>query len=169
MQIPIQNIECIKQKTYNQIPFKYEEITKESSKLDKNTEFNIKENKDGSLAVNVDPKLPFYLELKEIKRECSISDWNGYGALPIPQESILYIEQFVKKLPYHYPIPETSPLPNERMGLEWDKNNNSLLLSIDKKGMLYWTALMGNTEKMGKFNFAKNEIADELLKTILEF
>jgi len=111
-------------------------------------------------------------ELEEVKKECSVPKWNGYEALPIPKKSFYYVKAFLK-LFYQFfkDSPELSPLPNGRMGLEWNKDDSSLLLSINKKGILYWTALMGEegeekVKMQGRIDF---ESFKSLIKILKEF
>jgi hypothetical protein len=66
-------------------------------------------------------------------------------------------------------LPELSPFPNGRMGLEWMNKDNDLLLSIDKNGKLYYTALLKNEEIKDSYSFIKNGISDKLLKLIEKF
>jgi hypothetical protein len=108
------------------------------------------------------------LELDDIKKECSESDWDGYGALPISKKAINYVGQFILLLP-NLTLPELSPMPNGRMGLEWTNKDNDLLLSINKKGRLYYTYLSKDEEEMKSYSFVKNGISDELLKLIEKF
>lgn len=126
-------------------------------------------------------------EIEEIRVDCSVKDWDGYDGYPISPKAIDYILEFISKLSdEELRLAEPSPFPNERMGIEWDlmdgkvfsfqfvladhvQKRDILVVSIDKKGNLYYTAIIENKTIAAEYNFAKEGIKQELMDLIKLF
>jgi hypothetical protein len=78
----------------------------------------------------------FHLDLEEVKKSCSMENWDGYGALPLNKTSVFLAERFIKSRPSDLPYPELCPEPDGDLGMDWTINQHQLALSIDEKGLL---------------------------------
>lgn len=88
------------------------------------------------------------IELKEIYRQCSEPDWNGYGASPISQETFDEAIRFLNALPSWLPAPEIVPEPDGDIGFEWNCGKNRMLVaSVDGTNRITYAGLLGKGNK----------------------
>lgn len=109
-------------------------------------------------------------ELHEVFNECSIEDWDGYGALPIQEQAVLEAERFIAVMPAFMPDPEIVPEPSGDIGFEWSFGENRILaVSFAGRNTIAYAAILGSSErtKCGteKFN---NSIPQEIFRGIEE-
>jgi hypothetical protein len=57
--------------------------------------------------------------LKALAMECSESDWDGYGSLPVNLASLERAEFFLRSLPDDLPLPELSVEPDGDISFDW--------------------------------------------------
>jgi hypothetical protein len=95
----------------------------------------------------------FRLDLAEVKNSCSIANWDGYGALPLNKNSVLWAECFIHSFmgSYHpdLPFPELCPEPDGDLGMDWTINQHQLALSIDEKGLLSYAYIHPHNGRHG--------------------
>ena len=109
-------------------------------------------------------------DLRETFRECSIEDWDGYGALPIQEQVVLEAERFIAVMPAFMPDPEIVPEPSGDIGFEWSFGENRILaVSFAGRNIITYAAILGSSErtKCGKEKF-NNSIPQVILKGIEE-
>jgi len=86
--------------------------------------------------------------LKETYQECSEEGWDGYGALPITQETYDEAVRFLSALPSWLPAPEIVPEPDGDIGFEWSFGNNRVLAaSVDGTNRITYAGLLGTGNK----------------------
>jgi len=86
--------------------------------------------------------------LSEIYQECSEDNWDGYGALPITQETYDEAVRFLNALPSWLPIPEIIPEPDGDIGFEWNFGKNRLLaVNVDGTNRITYAGLLGTGNK----------------------
>ncbi len=86
--------------------------------------------------------------LSEIYQECSEDNWDGYGALPITQETYDEAVRFLNALPSWLPIPEIVPEPDGDIGFEWNFGKNHMLAaSVDGTNRITYAGLLGTGNK----------------------
>ena len=110
-------------------------------------------------------------DLRETFRECSIEDWDGYGALPIQEQAVLEAERFIAVMPAFMPDPEIAPEPSGDIGLQWSFGENRILaVSFAGRNIITYAAILGSSErtKCGKEKF-NNSNPQVILKGIEEF
>lgn len=84
--------------------------------------------------------------LEAVYRECSQENWDGYGALPINEETYYEAERVIKKLPLStsIPMPEISADPNGGITLEWYRGNRLLFaVSVYGKNEIVYAGIFG--------------------------
>lgn len=109
-------------------------------------------------------------DLRETFGECSIEDWDGYGALPIQEQAVLEAERFIGVMPAFMPDPEIAPEPSGDIGLQWSFGENRILtVSFEGRDIITYAAILGSSErtKCGKEKF-NNSIPQVILKGIEE-
>ena len=78
-------------------------------------------------------------ELEELRRDYSVPDWDGYGALPLNETSARLAEEFIKhamELFPELPLPSLCPHPSGDLGIDWVRNSHQLVGSIGEDGVL---------------------------------
>jgi len=86
--------------------------------------------------------------LKETYKECSVDGWDGYGALPITQETYDEAVRFLNAMPSWLPMPEIVPEPNGDIGFEWNfGKNRTLVASVDGTNRITYASLLGTGNK----------------------
>jgi hypothetical protein len=57
--------------------------------------------------------------LRSLAIECSLPDWDGYGAEPVSGDALERAEVFLRSLPDDLPLPELSVEPDGAVSLDW--------------------------------------------------
>lgn len=82
--------------------------------------------------------------LKEIFKECSEANWDGYNAIPISYSTYLEAEKVIRSLPLSLPIPEIVPEPTGRIGLEWRSRNQFIfVISVGSNNIITYAGIFG--------------------------
>ena len=102
--------------------------------------------------------------LTEISDECSVKNWDGYGAEPVSIRSLENSANFAKTLPTQFPVPDISADPDGEVSFEWHITPRQVFsVSIGDYNQLNYAGLFGKNKTHGVEYFR-----DELPKTILE-
>ena len=107
-------------------------------------------------------------ELKEILKECSENDWDGYGANPIDLESVKWVSKFIGLLPDYISYPELSPEPTGELTMVWNKNGFHMIVGINSQGILTYggTSSSGRIYGDSKFNDESLSIPNGLIEIL---
>ena len=109
-------------------------------------------------------------ELREIFSECSIENWDGYGALPIQEQAVLEAERFIAVMPAFMSDLEVVPEPGGDIGFQWSFGENRILtVSFAGTNIITYAAILGSSErtKCGKEKF-NDSIPQEISQGIEE-
>ena len=106
-------------------------------------------------------------EIKSLFAECLETDWDGYGAGPLSQQSAALAMTFIESMPDTLIMPELSASPDGGVTLEWVADGNILSVAIYKDVMIY-AQLIGGSKQYGEINFSR-EIPDAILIPLLKF
>ena len=109
-------------------------------------------------------------ELREIFSECSIENWDGYGALPIQEQAVLEAERFIAVMPAFMSDLEIVPEPGGDIGFQWSFGENRILtVSFAGTNIITYAAILGSSErtKCGKEKF-NDSIPQEISQGIEE-
>jgi len=75
---------------------------------------------------------------------------------------------FIKALPLGFPLPDVSAEPDGHLAFDWFKHPRwTISVSISPESILYYAALLGNSDPRGSEPFL-GEISDRLLNLIKE-
>lgn len=102
-------------------------------------------------------------ELADIQQECSVPDWNGYGAKPIDRSSIQHVCKFLGMLPEGISYPELCAEPNGDLAMVWQKHGYHIAVGIDGDGRIAW----GGTGPGGRI-FGDAKFSNDMPKVILD-
>lgn len=113
-------------------------------------------------------KRPAINELVATWEECKVSNWDGYGALPVEPETFNNAYAFIQALPLGFPLPSIGAEPDGQLELEWYRDPHwTISVSISPERILYYAALLGNSDPRGSEPFF-GEIPKRLLQLIQE-
>lgn len=89
-------------------------------------------------------------ELRQLSIDCSVADWDGYGARPIDDRSVYMASRFIAELPLFTPLPEIGVDPDGEVSLDWHvRARHSLSISIGADGSIAYAALFGSSRMRG--------------------
>lgn len=113
-------------------------------------------------------KQPAIDELVTTWAECAPPNWDGYDALPVKEETLNYAYAVIQALPLGFPLPSVGAEPDGHLTLEWYRDRHwTISVSISPEGVLYYAALLGNSDPRGSEPFL-GEIPKRLLSLIQE-
>jgi len=113
-------------------------------------------------------KQPVIDQLLGIWEECKTPNWDAYDAYPVQQETLNSAYAFIKALPLGFPLPDVSAEPDGHLAFDWFKHPRwTISVSISPESILYYAALLGNSDPRGSEPFL-GEISDRLLNLIKE-
>ncbi|NJO85820.1 MAG: hypothetical protein HC818_03630 [Synechococcaceae cyanobacterium RM1_1_27] len=113
-------------------------------------------------------KQPAIEELVTTWNECKTPNWDGYSAFPVKVETLNYAYAVIQSLPLGFPLPSVGAEPDGHLTLDWYRNPHwTISVSVSPEGVLYYAALLGNSDPRGSEPFL-GEIPKRLLSLIQE-
>lgn len=109
-------------------------------------------------------KQGLFQDLFEVYRECSVKNWDGYGAKAV--DATLYGEafRFLEVLPSTINKPEISTDPDGEIAFEWYGSNKRVFsVSVGHAGELTYAGIFGSRKTKGT-----ELLGDEIPEIILE-
>ncbi len=107
-----------------------------------------------------------YRQLYQVLEDCSVSDWDAYGAEPVLLESYENAKRFARALPFSFPSPEVSAETDGEITFEWYSNPTRVIsVSIGPNYELHYAALFGASRAYGTEVF-HDEIPEVILSHI---
>ena len=89
-------------------------------------------------------------DLGGVWEECRVPGWDGYGALPVEQDTLRNVYLFLESLPLGTPVPTVGAEADGAMTLEWQQSRRrTLSVSIHADGALHYAALLGPARVCG--------------------
>jgi len=108
-------------------------------------------------------KQPAYNEIGEVYNKCCIPNWDAHGAEPVQPDTLQNAYDFIKALPFGYPLPSVGAEPDGHLTLEWYFATNWLLsVSVSPDGALYYAALFAGEDPRGTCRF-DGEVPETIL------
>jgi hypothetical protein len=113
-------------------------------------------------------KQPVIDELAETWAECRVPNWDGYDAYPVKASTLNYTYAVIQALPLGFPLPSVGAEPDGHLTLEWYRHRHwTISVSVSPEGVLYYAALLGNSDPRGSELFLE-KIPKRLLSLIQE-
>jgi hypothetical protein len=101
--------------------------------------------------------------INEAAEEASEPGWDGYGALPVNDDSRRLAYKFMKIIPESYPLPDVAVDPDGDVSFDWNnESKESFAVSVSGEGMLSFAGLF----RRGKVH-GSEEFSGEIPKPIL--
>ena len=89
-------------------------------------------------------------ELGAVWSECRESNWDGFEALPVSQDTLRNAYLFLEALPLGSPAPSVGAEPDGHLTLEWHRfARRTLSVSLSPDGDLHFAALFGPNRVYG--------------------
>jgi len=107
-------------------------------------------------------------ELGSVWNECSASDWDGYGAVAVTQDTLRNAYCVLESLPVGFPHPSIDAEPDGALTLEWYRSpRRTVSVSVDESSDLHYAALLGPNRQFGTEVFA-GEMPDRIMALVDE-
>jgi hypothetical protein len=101
-------------------------------------------------------------ELATVWNECRDANWDGFGAVPVTQDTLRNAYILLESLPLGFPAPSISAEPDGDLTLEWHRSaRRTLSVSVTADGDLHYAALLGASRVYGTEAFF-DEIPDAI-------
>jgi hypothetical protein len=85
-----------------------------------------------------------FIELDNVQNECSVENWDGYGALPINKTSANNTEELLNALPIGLTAPSIGAEPDGTITVGWyNSPQKALSISISPENDLHYAAIIG--------------------------
>ena len=105
-------------------------------------------------------------ELRIMVKQCSVENWDGYGAAPVTLETFRQAKKVLEALPLGTIAPTVGAEPDGHITLEWYKTpRRTLSVSISPQGELHYAALLGQKKRYGTEPFW-GEVPDVVMDII---
>ncbi len=89
-------------------------------------------------------------ELLKTFEECRESNWDGYGAQSVREETYHLAHQILAVLPLRTQVPSIGAEPDGQITVEWHRSpKRTLSVSISPEGNLYFAALLESDKTVG--------------------
>jgi hypothetical protein len=93
-------------------------------------------------------------ELASLYAECTRTNWDGYGALPLRSEVFQVAAGFAASIPFDVPMPEISASAQGDISFEWAQNSRRIIsVAVSDNGEIHFAALNGHRRTYGSFPF----------------
>lgn len=93
--------------------------------------------------------------LFEAWAECSTENWDGEGAIAVPEDRLRSAIALVDALPLTFPAPDACGDRDGDFCLDWYRSpRRTVSVSIGAGGVLHWAALIGDDDPRGTWRFS---------------
>jgi len=110
--------------------------------------------------------------VRDIQKECSFQDWDGYDAKPISSQTAQLMFRFIDNLPDNIFISEIVPEPDGNLAIEWNNGENVhfsvSLTSMEEHGIIIYAGYFGKHDKQYGENIYLDEIPASVKRILNE-
>lgn len=94
------------------------------------------------------------VSLREIYKECSANNWDGYGSAAITYNAYEEAAKVIKLLPSSIQMPEITAEPTGGIGLEWYRGKNRVfVISVSGKHIISYAGIFNGNKLHGSEYF----------------
>lgn len=105
--------------------------------------------------------------LDETYRECSKSNWDGYGAAPLSEAAYQEAKIFLNSFPLWLPLPEIVPEPTGDIGFEWNVGKNRIFVaSVNGTHVIAYAGILGKGNKTHGTEIFDGSTPEKLIQNI---
>lgn len=95
-----------------------------------------------------------YSGLEQVYAVCQEHGWDGYGALPVSEDTYRLTQKFIDALPLGLSAPAFGAEPDGQLTVEWYSSPRRILsISVSAEGELHYAALLGASKAYGSEPF----------------
>jgi hypothetical protein len=92
--------------------------------------------------------------LFEIYEECSIEDWDGYGAVPVTPETFAEAKRIIDLLPSSIQMPEMVGEPTGEIGFEWrGRPGRIFVMAVSGRHRITYAGIFDGNKTNGSEHF----------------
>ena len=89
-------------------------------------------------------------ELGSVWDECRVPNWDGYGAIPVSQDTLRNAYVLLESLPAGFPAPSIGAEADGALTFDWYRSpRRTVSVSINDTGELHYAALLGPSRQFG--------------------
>jgi hypothetical protein len=107
--------------------------------------------------------------IEQIAAECSVPNWDGYGAAAVSHAAIQNAQEFVDLLPANLHEPQVAPDPDGDVSLSWDFGTDRIFtVSVGAEATISYAGILGRgVHRHGQEPF-RGDVAKVLVESIRE-
>jgi len=106
-------------------------------------------------------------QIEKMAEECSIINWDGYGAYPIGPQAVKHAKEFIRAIPDTIELPDYSPSPDGSVSLEWIFDRKIMIsISVGYNNILAYAWLNNDEHGHGTIKF-DGKVPEEIINRIL--
>ena len=97
-----------------------------------------------------DRRQRMFSELRKVCSQAPVANWDGYGALPVNEQSAAYAAEMIRMMDAVPEIPQISVDPDGEVAFEWDYGPRKVFsVSVGRDGTLTYAGLFGFSKTHG--------------------
>jgi hypothetical protein len=109
-------------------------------------------------------------KLDIIAQECSVDDWDSYGASAINADALENAKDFIRTLPSELPLPEAGPEPDGSISFDWIHSRHRMFsVSVGMNDRLAFAWLDGTDKGHGVARFDGTSACDRIVSELKPF
>jgi len=110
-----------------------------------------------------------YAQIEELMRDCSVDNWDGYGARAVLRSAKENVQRFVELLPSDIPEPSVVVDPDGHIALCWDFGRDRIFtISVGETEVATYAGLLGKGVKRHGQEPFREDVPKVLLESIRE-
>ena len=92
--------------------------------------------------------------LSEVYKECSCTDWDGYGAVAVTRDAYKEARRIIDLLPSSIKMPEIVPEPTGEIGFEWRRGRGRIfIMSVNGRHRISYAGIFDGNKTHGSEYF----------------
>jgi len=108
-------------------------------------------------------------DIARIIKDCSVPDWDGYGAEALTEAVVEPCKRFLAALPDSCARPWAGPENDGCIAFEWENGSNWLLsASVKLNGEISWAGIVGGERLSGTFPMADG-LPEKFVSAVMKF
>ncbi len=140
-------------------------VSREAGEVRRNAS-SVVERTEQSVAL-FGPKAIALSDLSQLAAECSVEDWDGYGAQALDARALRLAQEIIRSLPEELPLPSFSIEPDGCVSLDWmPSRNRTFTLSAGKTDRLPYAWIDGTDRGHAVARLTNGQLPSRILQEI---
>jgi hypothetical protein len=95
--------------------------------------------------------------LQEVADGASFPDWDGYGAEPLTEETLVAAKTFLELIPFELPLPEIGVASTGDISFEWAQSPSRIVsVGVSGDGIVHYASMNGIERSFGSYPMGDN-------------